>query len=179
MLEGVEGSVDVVVVNMSQTARPDIVADLTRSWPFQDRTFDAVVSTWGLEHLKDPGLFFHEAYRLLSERGFLVVTVPFIHHKHGSSFDYWRFTDTALVHLATSAGFKHVQVRSVGGTPFLCVIALLWPFFRISILGSLLALVAAFVDYILLFITRMLKKSTGLFRSYPISYILYACKEQV
>ncbi len=178
LLEGIEGSEKVVVVNVSQIARPDVVADLTCSWPFKNRAFDAVVLTWVVEHLKDPALFFQEAYRVLSESGFLVVTVPFIHRKHGSPFDYWRFTDTALMHLAWTAGFGHVEVRRVGGTPFLVVIALLWPFFRVPLVGAFLTLMAIFLDYVLVGVTRLLNKGRELVMSYPVSYILYTRKER-
>ncbi len=176
LLESVEESVKVVVVNMSQTVRPDLVADLACSWPFNNGAFDAVVSTWVLEHLKDPGLFFQEAYRVLSQSGFLVVTVPFIHRKHGSPFDYWRFTDTALMHLAWTVGFGHVEVRRVGGMPFLSVVALLWPFFRVPLLGAFLALMAFLLDYALVGVARLLNKGQELVMSYPVAYVLYICK---
>ena len=140
--------------------------------------FDGVVSTWVLEHLKDPQVFFCEAYRVVNDGGFLGVTVPFIQHQHGSPFDYWRFTDTALFHLSRSAGFKDVEVKKVGGTPFLCVIALLWPFFRIPVLGVSMALVALSMDYIVVKVTHFLKKGVQLVESYPISYVVYARKER-
>jgi hypothetical protein len=114
---------------------------------------------------------------VLAEGGILVVTAPFIHRVHGSPFDYWRFTDTALMNLAKTAGFRHVKVIRVGGTPFLCMIALLWPFFRIPILGASLALMAVVLDYTLVVVTRLSKKGVELVQSYPLSYMLYALKE--
>ena len=106
----------------------------------------------------------------------LIVAVPFIHRKHDSPFDYWRFTDTMLTCLARDSGFSRVEVKRVGGTPFLCVIALLWPFFRIPMIGAFIAAVAGLADYILLVITRVFNKGRELAHSYPLSYILYACK---
>lgn len=167
-----------ITININKASCPHVVADLTVPWPFKDGVFDAVVSTWVLEHIKDPWLFFNEAHRVLVQEGFLVLAIPFIHRKHGSPFDFWRFTDTALFHLAQSAGFKEVKVKGVGGTPFLCVVALLWPFFRIPAFGALLVLGAYFMDYILLGISRFLGKGLELVEAYPISYILFACKKR-
>jgi len=176
LLQVLGKSVDVVVVNIKQAACPHVVADLTNPWPFTDATFDAVFSTWVLEHLREPSFFFCEAYRVLSADGFIVVTVPFIQRKHGSPFDYWRFTDTTLMHMARAAGFVYVEVWSVGGTPFLCATSLLWPLFRVPILSALLVVSATLADYALLAITHFLKRGVELVSSYPIAYVLYAHK---
>jgi len=167
----------ITVVNISNESAPDGVADLTLPWPFKTSSFDIVISTWVIEHLSEPRRFFFEAYRVLAEVGILVVTAPFIHRVHGSPFDYWRFTDTALMHLVKTAGFRRVKVIRVGGTPFSCVVALLWPFFRIPILGVSLALMAIILDYTLVVVTRLSKKGIELVQSYPLSYMLYALKE--
>jgi SAM-dependent methyltransferase len=167
----------ITVVNISNESAPDVVADLTLPWPFKTSSFDIVISTWVIEHLSEPRRFFFEAYRVLAEGGILVVTTPFIHRLHSSPFDYWRFTDTALMHLAKTAGFRRVKVIRVGGTPFLCVVALLWPFFRIPILGASLALMAVILDYTLVVVTRLSKKGVELVQSLPLSYMLYASKE--
>lgn len=49
------------------------VAD-AESLPFPDDTFDLVVATFLIVHLKDPRRFFDEAYRVLKPGGQLVVT---------------------------------------------------------------------------------------------------------
>lgn len=166
-----------VSANINKKAYPDVIVDLTAGWPFSNGVFDAIVSTWVLEHLRDPWIFFREANRVLTQGGLLIVTVPFVHRVHGSPFDYWRFTDTALVHLTQSAGFKLLEVKRIGGTPFLCIVNLLWPFFKVPGLGALLAFIAVWVDTALMKFVRLTGKGKFLIDSYPLSYILIACKE--
>jgi len=119
-----------VVANKDPNSGPDVLADLSRGWPFKDEVFDMVVSTWAIEHLISPDQFFREAWRVLAECGSVLVAVPFLHRIHGSPQDYWRFTEVALDQLAQAAGFRHTVVTPVGGTPFLAVTGLLWPLLR-------------------------------------------------
>ncbi len=44
------------------------------SLPFTEATFDMVIATFLIVHLKDPRRFFDEAYRVLKPRGQLVIT---------------------------------------------------------------------------------------------------------
>lgn len=153
-----------------------IRADLSHAWPFQDGIFDFVISTWVLEHVREPQIFLHEACRVLKDAGILILAVPFIHRIHGSPFDYWRFTDTALRELAECAGFRRTDIIRVGGSPFLCAVSLLWPIFRIPLIGALLALIAALGDSILFVVTRSLGKGLELVKSYPNSFVVVAFK---
>jgi ubiquinone/menaquinone biosynthesis C-methylase UbiE len=44
------------------------------SLPFENNSFDVVTAVFLIVHLKDPTRFFDEAYRVLKDRGILVVT---------------------------------------------------------------------------------------------------------
>lgn len=50
-----------------------IVAD-AESLPFEDGAFDLVVAAFLVVHLKDPSIFFDEAYRVLKDGGVLAVS---------------------------------------------------------------------------------------------------------
>ena len=50
-----------------------IIGDV-ESLPFADNTFDIVTAAFLVVHLKDPGIFFDEAYRVLKDDGILVVS---------------------------------------------------------------------------------------------------------
>jgi SAM-dependent methyltransferase len=51
------------------------IADL-ESLPFDDSTFDVVLSLWVLEHLKNPGKAFEEVYRVLKPGGLFMFATP-------------------------------------------------------------------------------------------------------
>ena len=68
-----------------------ILHDLQEPVPFEDTSFDAVVSGLVLEHIRDPRAFFMEAHRVLRPGGRAVVSAM-----HPAMFlrDAWaRFTD--------------------------------------------------------------------------------------
>jgi len=50
--------------------------DLNCPWPWLDGTFDAVISTEGIEHLENHFAFLREAWRVLRPGGCLVLTTP-------------------------------------------------------------------------------------------------------
>lgn len=167
----------VIFADIDPRCRPTLLADLSSLWPFRDEAFDLCVSTWVLEHLKDPWVFFREAHRVLRDGGLLVVVVPFLHRVHGSPADYWRLTDTALVMLCKQAGFRHTSVHPVGGGPFVATVALLWPLFRMPFVGGLLVLLGFLGDVTLTSLIRAFGKGTPLIRSYPLGYLVCAWKK--
>lgn len=176
LLEQLHGKLSIIALNIDSSSRPHILADLNSPWPLKDGTFDLVVCTWVLEHLREPAFFFQQAYRVLASGGAVIITVPFIYRIHGSPCDYWRFTDTALQELAKGAGFNCIEVKRVGGGPFLTAISLIWPILQPRVLGVLLALLAAVGDAVLVGAIRLLKKGQALVDSFPMAYILSARK---
>lgn len=51
-------------------------ADLNKNLPFEDGTFDFILCSNGIEHLEDPFHFIRECFRILKERGKLLITTP-------------------------------------------------------------------------------------------------------
>jgi SAM-dependent methyltransferase len=51
-------------------------ADLNLALPFSDGTFDYVLCSNGIEHLENPVLFLRESFRILKERGKLLISTP-------------------------------------------------------------------------------------------------------
>ncbi len=47
--------------------------DLNEPFPFDDTSFDVVLSHFSIEHLYNPGLFIQESYRVLKKDGYTIV----------------------------------------------------------------------------------------------------------
>jgi SAM-dependent methyltransferase len=176
LLDLLNNSVNPIFVDINVVRVPTVIANLTSGWPFREGFFDLIISTWLVEHLESPKQFFCEAFRLLKSGGIVFCVVPFIARKHGSPYDYFRFTDTGLLHLGFSSGFRNMEVRPVGGTPFICCIALLWPLFRLPCVGYFLFLLGMAADSLLQIIIKMIGRGDDLINSYPINYVIVAIK---
>lgn len=80
--------------------------------PFDDETFDTVVSDQVLEHLEgDPQDAIDETFRVLKPNGLALHTTCFINPIHACPKDYWRFTPQALELLVS----KHGEVIEAAG----------------------------------------------------------------
>jgi SAM-dependent methyltransferase len=165
-----------VFADVLPSRTPDIVANLTEPWPFRDDAFDVVLSTWVVEHLPDPTTYFHETFRVLRSPGLYLCAVPFLYRQHGSPQDFVRFTDDALVHLASVAGFRHILVHRVGGTPLVCCVNLLWPILGLPGLGLSAFAVATVADKALVVISRLAGRRGEVLQSYPMAHVLAAEK---
>jgi SAM-dependent methyltransferase len=80
--------------------------------PAPDGSFDAVVLTQVLEHVPEPGRVLRELHRILAPGGRLFLTAPLAWELHELPHDYYRFTQSGLEHLLTSAGFAAVEIEA-------------------------------------------------------------------
>jgi len=85
----------------------DIIADI-HVLPFSACYFDACVLTEVLEHLQNPQKAVDEIYRVLKERGRLILTTRFIFPLHDAPKDYYRFTEFGIRELLKD--FSSVEV---------------------------------------------------------------------
>lgn len=56
-----------------------IISDMTKSWPFSDRSFDTIICGLVCHHLKEQSdicTFFSSAHRILAHNGRLIITLP-------------------------------------------------------------------------------------------------------
>jgi len=80
--------------------------------PFEDQSFDAIVSDQVLEHIEgSPQKAIDETFRILKKGGIALHTTCFLNPIHLPPHDYWRFTPDALK-LLTS---KHGEVIDADG----------------------------------------------------------------
>ncbi len=95
-------------------AHIDIKSEIYRI-PVKKESFDYILCTQVLEHLKHPHKAFREMHRLLKPRGQLWVTCPLTWEMHDIPYDYFRYTQYALQMLGEDNGFKVESIRPQGG----------------------------------------------------------------
>ncbi|MFC4263067.1 class I SAM-dependent methyltransferase [Ferruginibacter yonginensis] len=83
--------------------------------PLQEHTIDVVMATEVLEHSFEPDQTLNEIYRVLKPNGQFFFTVPFIWPLHEVPYDAYRYTPFSLKKHLEKAGFKNIEIRSLGG----------------------------------------------------------------
>jgi len=83
--------------------------------PFENQSYDYVLCTQVLEHVRRPEVVIQEISRILKNEGLLFLTVPQSWEEHEQPFDYYRFTQFALKALAEDNQFEVVEIKPQGG----------------------------------------------------------------
>lgn len=92
-----------------------IDADSNRCNDLNDGIADIVLSIQVLEHVKDPGTYLQEAYRILKKDGYLLLSTHGHWKYHPDPIDYWRWTAAGLSELLTVNGYEIVEIKGVFG----------------------------------------------------------------
>jgi SAM-dependent methyltransferase len=87
------GNADII-----ETSYPDV--DM-QNLPFDDDTFDFVISDQVIEHLQSPQKAINESYRVLKKGGIAIHTTCFMNYIHAFPIDFWRFSPDALRYLCS------------------------------------------------------------------------------
>jgi SAM-dependent methyltransferase len=115
-----DGTAPLISVNIDRSMQPTVVADLAEGLPFEDASFDAVISFNTLEHLADDQLALDEMIRVLRPRAKLRVLVPYLWRVHGHPHDYHRHTAEGWHVMLLRAGVpaELQQIRPLLWDPF-------------------------------------------------------------
>jgi SAM-dependent methyltransferase len=92
---------------------PDLYYDGKRL-PFDDHTFDTVLSAQVLEHTPEPLALVREMARVLRPGGVLILSVPFSFRLHEEPRDYFRYTPHGLRSLCEAAGMRVTETLPFG-----------------------------------------------------------------
>lgn len=92
----------------------DVVCDVTQRLPLRSGSFDTVILSNVLEHVRDPAALLAECRRALRPGGRLLLTVPFLFKLHQEPHDYHRYTHHMLALLLEEAGFAVEETRKLG-----------------------------------------------------------------
>lgn len=102
----------------------DVTGDI-HQMPIDDGSFDCVVCTGTLEHVRDPWQAVRELARVLRPGGVVHIDVPFMQGYHADPTDYWRFTLDGLRLLC--GGFEEIDAGvHIGPTCGLIWVAREW-----------------------------------------------------
>lgn len=74
--------------------------------PFENDTFDSIISTEVFEHIFNIDEVLLELNRVLKKWWKIVITIPFVIHEHESPYDYARYTHFWLSSLLENHGFS-------------------------------------------------------------------------
>ena len=80
-------------------------------FPFEDYSFDSVITNQVLEHVFSPNEFIDEISRVLKPNGMLLLTVPFAWDEHSQPIDYGRYSSFGLEHILKQHDFIIVDFR--------------------------------------------------------------------
>jgi SAM-dependent methyltransferase len=88
----------------------------------QSATFDLILSTQVLEHVRDPEAYLSESFRLLRPGGKLFLTTHGSWEDHGCPYDFRRWTADGLKYDLEKVGFTILNVKKLTTGPR----AMLW-----------------------------------------------------
>lgn len=94
-----------------QQIKYDLTSPLDERIPLKNNSVDGILSTSVLEHLRYPGKFLNEAYRVLKPGGRIFINVPFINMEHEVPFDFQRPTSFGIKLWLEDAGFQKISVK--------------------------------------------------------------------
>ena len=92
----------------------DYISDIT-SIPVNSRSFDYILCSQVMEHIKTPHKAFREFGRILKKNGILFLSTHMAYEEHMIPHDYFRYTRYGLEYLAESNNFKVIKIEPVGG----------------------------------------------------------------
>lgn len=94
----------------------DYIGDINEGLPvISDASFDYIVCTQVLEHLRKPQAAFAEFRRILKPGGKLFLTTHLCFEEHMEPYDYFRFTRYGLASLGKDAGLELAHIAPHGG----------------------------------------------------------------
>ena len=166
--ELIKGDHIIEVANIDDEYGYDIKIDLEKKFSIPDSQYNSVLAINVLEHIYDYKNFLSESHRILIDNGLMIIGVPFLIQIHPCPHDYWRYSKETLVKVMTEAGFKDIEIKSIGRGPFTSACQIIYNVLFFNILRSSAYLSARYLDSL---IQKNFSKD-----SYPLGYFIIAKK---
>jgi SAM-dependent methyltransferase len=110
-----------------------------KSIPFEDSSFDTVVSFETFEHVFNLDDLLIEVRRVIKSDGKLMISIPFCWPEHEQPYDFARYTSFGIVAKLNAQGFDVEYMRKSGN--FVAALSQLWiEYFRAQFLPNYLPL---------------------------------------
>lgn len=164
------GSKDITVVNFDKEYGYDLCFDLEKQFPIDSNSFQTVLCINTLEHVYNFKQVLQESHRILTDKGKIVLAVPFLMYVHPCPNDYFRYSAQALQTLLTETGFTSIEIKTIGRGPILAATQMLYSVFRFPIFRNIAYFFALALDA---FVCRVMKGATV---RYPLGYVVTAQK---
>mgnify|MGYP000610225863 CR=1 FL=1 len=98
-ISGIQNFYSLIDIRNSKLTQVEYPQVGMQNLPYEDNSFDFVISDQIIEHLEDPQKAIQESYRILKEGGIAIITTCFINYIHLCPKDFWRFSPEALRYL--------------------------------------------------------------------------------
>ncbi len=103
--------IELLSVNIDRQYNPTHIIEVGAPLPFDEGTFDGVISFNVLEHIYDTRFVLDEMFRVLKPNGTLYMAVPFIFRVHGAPDDYSRHTPSWWRETMKRTGFSSMVIE--------------------------------------------------------------------
>jgi SAM-dependent methyltransferase len=155
----------------------DVFQDLNDPLEVSSESFETVILSDVLEHIRNPAALLCEIRRVMTPDAVLILNVPFLYSLHEEPYDFYRYTRYGLEYLTEVAGLRIVALEPLGGIP--------------EVLGDIAAKVLAHIPragptastivqrFVAIFLntTRGKKISTKTAANFPLAYTLVAIRK--
>lgn len=157
--------VDLAHSDYHKTVKPDLIWNGSKI-KLKNKTVGTVLATELFEHISNLDIVLKEIKRVLSKKGKLIFTVPFIWPLHETPYDEYRYTPYSLNRYLTKVGFKNIMIVPLGGyNASLAQMLCIWiSNFRLSIHSSFLKKMFEIFEKNILYaiIKFLMKKDDGM-----------------
>lgn len=103
--------------------------------PFQNSTFDAVVSFETFEHIFNLSTILAEVRRVTKESGYLLISIPFAWEEHEIPYDFARYTSYGMRRLLEDRGYEVIDLQKTT-TQVLAVFQLFIAYLHLHVLPA-------------------------------------------
>jgi len=79
--------------------------------PFEDGSFDSLITNQVFEHVFNPHEFLDEVCRVLKPGGNMLITAPLVWDEHEQPYDFARYTSFGMRSMLEQHGFEVVEFR--------------------------------------------------------------------